>query len=209
MGGRPHKGDLAEVIRDFRREQVIAGARQLFSDRASIEVSMEEIAAAAGVSRSTLYKHFSNRDDVLTACLEAARHQLVEDLTVALGAEDGTTADHLRTFLRVVLDVVDQNAAFFRIAVAVQNGPAELGLATKATITVTGLEVGTVLDELVRRGIDDGTFRSGEPQRTITAIGQVLYGAISFRTEDPDPPPPAEAATELRDLLLHGLGSPG
>ncbi len=199
-------GDLTEVIRDFRRDQVVSGARRLFAERGSVEVSMEEIAAAAGVSRSTLYNHFSNRDHVLTACMDAARQQLVDELSGALAADDGTTADRLQTFLAVVLDTVDHNVAFFRIAVAVQNGPTDLGLSTRATITVAGLEVGTVLDELVREGLEDGTFRRGEPHEVIGAIGQVIYGAISFRAEDPHPVPPAEAASRLRNLLLHGLG---
>ncbi len=199
-------GDLTEVIRDFRREQVVAGARSLFAERGSIEVSMEEIAAAAGVSRSTLYNHFSNRDDVLTACMDAARQKLVDDLASALAAEDGGTAERLQTFLRVVLDTVDRNVAFFRIAVAVQNGPTELGSSTRATITVAGLEVGTVLDELVREGLGDGTFRPAAPEEVIVAVGQLLFGAISFRAEDPNPEPPAVAAARLRGLLLHGLG---
>lgn len=48
------------------RRELIETAAQLWASR-GMEVSMRQIASAAGVGVGTLYRHFSNRDDLLVA----------------------------------------------------------------------------------------------------------------------------------------------
>jgi len=50
--------------RDQRREQILARARRLFSERTYAAVSMEEIAAAAGVARGLLHHYFGTKREL-------------------------------------------------------------------------------------------------------------------------------------------------
>lgn len=57
------------------RERILEGAYRQFRQKGHTRVSMDEIAAAAGVTKRTLYYHFESKDALLAAMLEA-QHQL-------------------------------------------------------------------------------------------------------------------------------------
>jgi len=65
---------------DRRRAQLLAVGQQLFARRAPAEVAVEEIAAAAGVSRGLLYHYFPSKDDLYAAVVEQAAAGLVDAL---------------------------------------------------------------------------------------------------------------------------------
>jgi AcrR family transcriptional regulator len=61
-----------------RREQLLASGAQLLGHRPYDEVSIEEIAAAAGVSKGLLYHYFPTKKDFVLAALERGERELAE-----------------------------------------------------------------------------------------------------------------------------------
>src|SRR3954467_6209892 len=55
---------------DRRREQILDAANALFAERAYDEVSVEDIANAAGVTRGLVHHYFGGRKEVYIALLE-------------------------------------------------------------------------------------------------------------------------------------------
>ena len=76
---------------DERRRQMIAAARKLFSKRHYSSVSMQEIAAAAGVARGLLNHYFGSKHDLY---LEVARDMLrVPTLPLPAPTDDASAED--------------------------------------------------------------------------------------------------------------------
>ncbi len=209
---------LKEVIRDFRRDQIVDTARRLFGERGTTDVSMDEIAAEAGVARSTVYVYFSNRDDLLGACVQSMYDRLVE--TVALVVEDDETppVERLRQLVLGLLERVDESPAFFRLAMATQATDGAGSAAVGGALMMIGLDMIRVLEELVVAGVAQGDFRADlDPARAVELVGQQIYGALSVRAGEPDRvraasrvarrSARAQAADEICDFIYRGLGA--
>lgn len=68
-----------------KRNQILAGARQMFFERGFDAASMGDIARVAGVSKGTLYVYFENKEDLFGAlvsieCEETAERMFVLDV---------------------------------------------------------------------------------------------------------------------------------
>jgi len=198
---------LKEVIRDFRRDQIVDTARRLFGERGTTDVPMEEIAAEAGVARSTVYVYFVNRDELLRACVQSMYDRLQEAISLA-GDGAASPVERLRALLRGVLERVDESPAFFRLAMATQATGAAGSAAVGGALMWIGLDMIRVLEELVVAGIATGDFRADlDPERAVVLVGQQIYGALSVRAGEPEPIPAAQAASEICDFVQRGLGA--
>jgi AcrR family transcriptional regulator len=205
---RSAPAELKALIRDFRRDQIIDVARRLFGERGTIEVPMDEIATEAGVARSTLYVYFANRDELLRACLQRM-HTLLLDAVVPSWERDSSPVERLRTLVLGMLERIDDNPAFFRLALATQGIPSQVASTVGAELDLIGLDIAGLIHDVIGQGTQSGAFRLLDPDKATTFVGQQLYGAMSVRAGDPSPAPLEEAADELCTFLLHGLAGPG
>jgi AcrR family transcriptional regulator len=72
---RPERADAAE-----NRRRVLAAACRLFADHGAINVSMDQVAAAAGVGKGTLFRRFGDRAGLARAVLSDHEAQLQDAL---------------------------------------------------------------------------------------------------------------------------------
>jgi TetR/AcrR family fatty acid metabolism transcriptional regulator len=206
MSARRSADGLKEVIRDFRRDQVIEVARRLFGERGSTDVSMDDIAAEAGVARSTVYVYFANRDELLRACLKGMHEQLLEDIADSW-EQDGEPAHRLERLFEGMLERIDDDPAFFRLALVTQGTVVQGGEAVGNELALIGLNIARLMRDLYVEGVSAGTFRNGDPDEAVDLIGQQIYGAMAVRAGEPLPRPAAETAARTCAFILHGLGA--
>jgi AcrR family transcriptional regulator len=70
---------------DERRAQLLALGQAVFAERAYDEVSVDDIARAAGVSKGLLYHYFPTKRDLYVAGLREAARQLLEETLRPVG----------------------------------------------------------------------------------------------------------------------------
>ncbi|TDQ54420.1 TetR/AcrR family transcriptional regulator [Actinorugispora endophytica] len=78
---------------------VVAAALRLFDERGFEATTMDDVAVAAGVSRSTLFRRFGSKDDVVFADQE----ELVESVRALLDASHGDPVAAVRAAAHAVL----------------------------------------------------------------------------------------------------------
>ena len=68
-----------------RRDQILDAANELFAERAYDEVSVEDIASAAGVTRGLVHHYFGGRKEVYIGLLERLGAQREDGLRLPVG----------------------------------------------------------------------------------------------------------------------------
>ncbi len=91
---------------DERRKQLVTLGLQLFGGRSYDEVSIDELAAAAGISKGLLYHYFPTKKDFYVATVRESARQLVErtDSARARVRDDDDSAVDPLAQLRAGLD---------------------------------------------------------------------------------------------------------
>lgn len=82
-----------QILKAERTDLLLREAARLFADRGFRGVSLEELAAAVGVSGPALYRHFSNKQAILAAVLSDISGRLLEGgKTRVAGAQTAAAA---------------------------------------------------------------------------------------------------------------------
>ena len=121
MGGTGHEVSVTDVdplpgarrLRGEDRRTVLLDAAAALLAEGGIEaVSMDAVAVRAGVSRPLVYKHFTNRDDLLAAVLRREASGVEAAVVAAVEDAEGFE-DKIRALIRAVLDAVGTHGAIF------------------------------------------------------------------------------------------------
>lgn len=177
----PARADAAR-----NRAAILDAADRLFHER-GVDVPLAEIAAAAGVSRTTLHRHFAGRSDLATALFEGNVAHLRE-----AAAAEGATFEGL---LDLLLSYYVRSGGLAE-AVQYMRDHLDDGLRQKAEIVAILLPAAT-------RAVAAGRLR---PEAADAGVLMLLQRALSgaMLTGGTEADRAARAAT-LRSLLLDGL----
>lgn len=105
-GARPKR--RVRLENDERRAQLLQLARAAFSDRSYDDVSIDDLAREAKISKGLLYHYFPTKRDLYVAGLREIAEELVQKLTSVPG--DLPPAERVRGSLEAYLDFVTQHS---------------------------------------------------------------------------------------------------
>jgi AcrR family transcriptional regulator len=146
-----------------RRALIIEAAGRLFGERGYESTRLDEIAAASGVTKPILYRHFDSKKALYLALLE--RHR--RDLTSFVGVmpAEGSLEDRLRVVLEVWLDYVETHSYAWKMLFRDSGGGPEIE-AYRADVHARA--------RAVLAGIVRGLSERPIPRREIEPLAELL-----------------------------------
>lgn len=108
------KATKKEILTAFRTQEILAAARNLLEQRGLEAMTMDEIAAAAGVAKGTLYLYFQSKDDLILAMMSQVGENILQDVESSLQAP-GTPPEKLIRMVSVLLEYLDRERLLFPI----------------------------------------------------------------------------------------------
>ena len=178
-----------------RRGQLLDVAGDLVTSRGPAAVTIERLAAEAGVSRALAYQHFDNADEVLVALYRREVAGLGEAIVAAVEAES-EPEPKLRAAIRTFLDIVGARHGLFTV------------LAAAGSPVPARADDGTRAGHRFTQALFEQAF--GLPRRRAKAAAAMTFGALNGGVE-------AWAAGDLRrreveeaalDVALALIGQP-
>ncbi|MFZ9986358.1 MAG: TetR family transcriptional regulator [Candidatus Nanopelagicales bacterium] len=180
-----------------RREQLISVGRTLFADKGFEAVSVEEIAATAGVSKPVVYEHFGGKEGLYAVVVDREMNQL---LTTISGALQGT---HPRQLLEqagmALFDYIESQPDGFRILVRDSPVSQQTGSFASLIVDVAGQVEYLLAEQFKAHGL---------PTRLAPMYSQMLVGMTALTGQwwlDARKPRKDEVVAHLVNLAWNGL----
>lgn len=164
------------------RQQILDSASRLFHDRGFAGTSIRDIAEAVGISSSTMYHHFTNKQEVLSAIVT----KFMDDFNVAtipvLADETLSVTDRLCAVIRIHVEMSDAR----RHELLVGN-PVKFALDAEQARRLVNQqwEYNHAVRSLIDTGCKDGVLDVEDSELATLALLDMLNGIREwFRPDD-------------------------
>ena len=186
-GGRPRSSDAELAILQATRELLVEGGVQ--------KLTVEGVAARAGVAKTTIYRRWRDKDELALAVVLDMVERVVEL------PELGDTRAELLAFVGAAVEVLG-STLMGRVMQGLISDLAtdpELGVAFRErVVSVRDAEV----ERLIARGIARGDLRAGTDPQT---AHDLLIGPVYYRLLLTGQPLDGEFATRTVDAVLRAF----
>lgn len=108
-----------------RRLRLIQAAIHVFSEKGYEGSSVEEIAAAASVTKPVVYDYFSSKEEIFVAAVELIRDGLLQRGKDAVAAEN-SPGRQLKAAISVFFDLVEDDPCAVRVLLISSKAPARI-----------------------------------------------------------------------------------
>ncbi|HEV7728407.1 MAG TPA: TetR/AcrR family transcriptional regulator [Modestobacter sp.] len=115
MTSEPDSALHADAARPSRREQILRAAAQLFAERGSRSVGVDDVGAAVGVTGPAIYRHFASKDAMLAEMLLRISERLLTGGTAQVTAAGPDPAHQLRALIGFQVDFALDNPALITV----------------------------------------------------------------------------------------------
>jgi AcrR family transcriptional regulator len=179
---------------------ILSAAARLFARKPFHEVLMDDVADSAGIAKGTIYRYFSNKDDLFAGLAFHYMEELASE--IALVAGEGAYDLRLRRMLTRMAEIIQQRDDFFQV---MQRNECNLWASKSHEFLKRREAIRAPFVQAIEDGIRSGLLQCPFDPRL---AGDMLLGMIRSVLRFNRPPPPPEALAEMAlHLFLRGLSA--
>lgn len=199
----PHRDRIDKPDRSDKREQIMQAAERLFTSRRLHEITLDEVAAHAGVGKGTIYLYFKDKDDLFFQTATAGFDEMCEVLRRGVPAGRDFAAQLLAT-CRHITEFIEGRRQLFGMMQAEENRMAFMRGSVREQWIAQRQKLTEVVAGIIRQGVAEGVVRRDVPADVLAAF---LLGMLRTRGRDvPEVLGATPADRTVVDLFLHGAG---
>jgi TetR/AcrR family transcriptional regulator, fatty acid metabolism regulator protein len=175
MSETAERRQVFRLSRERRVSDLMAAARQVFSEKGYQDTSTAEIAERAGVVEGTIYRYFSNKRDLLIKVVEAWYDEMISDYDEQLSQISGTW-NRLRFLIWKHLSVIHKEPALCRFMFTELRADPDY---RSTTVFELNRAYTRRMIEIIDAAMQSGEFRSDIPTRMVRDL---VFGGVEHHT---------------------------
>jgi len=189
---------LTEEEQQRRRKEIFDASVHLFLEKGFNQTSMQEIAQAAGVGKSTLYDYFSSKEEIMVSFFEEEIRRITE-CAQEIMSKNLSVTEKLGQIMQMHLEnLMDNKNYYLKLSLEAER----LSNESQQQIQVARHEYQDMLCGLIEEGIQQGDFRPVNPLLATRSILGLL--SIVVFTSRPTGTP-REMLEEAQAIFLQGI----
>jgi TetR/AcrR family fatty acid metabolism transcriptional regulator len=192
--------------RQDRPQKIMQAAERLFTSRRFHEITMDDVAAAAGVAKGTLYSYFQDKDDLFFQTATSGFDELCELLNRVVPSE-APFEERLLGACRQISQFYDGRHQLLRMMQAEDGRMSHYKGSLRQRWVDKRRGLIAALAAILAQGVADGVIRQDIPPDVLSSL---LLGMLRARAHDLVDAAPAMQSYELLiDIFRHGAGVNG
>lgn len=185
-----------------QRARILEAAQVLFSERGVEDVTMADIAAEAGVARSTVFNHFGSKHALMNGITERVRAVYVDLLDQALADRTTPTPALIRALFEFMGMGIENSRRFYR-AVFREMAKLSVGLDEGGPAEATRQAAHDRLFKLIARGQARGDLsRDHMPEDLTEVFDSLVNGTITHWLYDDSSEPLSARMVRTANIFL-------
>ena len=165
-------------------------------------MTMDRVAAAAGVAKGSLYHYFGSKKDLLQFVYTKIIDPVIQDMTETL-TRNQPVIEKLRSHLRRILEHVAQHVQVFKLLF---NNDTGRGLLQSSERTMHELGCRQTA-ELFRQGIAEGVIAPADPVVLARMFLGLCQGTLDDNPDIVDPEQRERLLCLIMSVFLNGIGT--
>lgn len=196
------RAESIQAHKALTRSDIVDAAHEILAEMGSADISLAEVAFAAGIGRTTLYEYFRDKDDLIASLVEERLPIVVDDMIDSVRGVSGVEARILALASATVRFVISDPV----LGVILHRELPRLSAEAQARIRTAHAHLADEMTATWMRGVDEGVFRQMAPDAAGRFMNELIMAAAKILISSPDAEQRIdEVLGDLERFLLGGL----
>ncbi len=199
----PVSPSVLAARREGTRRSLLQAAEEQFKSYGYQGTSLADIAALAGIGRTTFYEYFTDKEDLLASLVEQRLPELTEEIVAGIPRD----LPHAAQFAELTVRMLDF-AANDHLGLILNREVPKLSPQAQERVAAAHAGLSRELARIYQSSVESGEFRSVATDVLGSFIQDLIMSAARVLMNAPEPKERLpEVADELVNFVTRGLAS--
>lgn len=182
------------------KRKIFETSMKLFAEKGYDATSVEDITAAVGVAKGTLYYHFSSKQEIFNFLVEEGIKLLQNSIDIKT-SKLNNYIDKLKAIVLIEIKIVVKYEDIITILLSQFWGKEERNQMCKKQV----FKYIKTIEDIVKEGIDAGEIKNGNPEAIASEIYGLICSALVYKIRKNDEIEIMKLYKEFEDTVIKSL----